>query len=256
MSLQRIVAMLQTCTSGAPLFPPALLLYNEGWLLRLALDWFARHDVPGHPLAVPPGARWFSEALLPTAFAARYKGDPLAEAWTHADGAVGHFAIGREGRTDLSLEPDATHLVVLEAKLFSPLSAGVSNAPYFDQAARSVACLAEALRRAGRRPSQMSRLGFHVLAPSSQAGLRKWMTKESVRLKVEKRVAAYQGERDQWFSDWFLPALQRIELGVLTWEGIITTIREHDPGYADALARFYRQCLAFNAAASSGGDAG
>jgi hypothetical protein len=136
------------------------LLYNEGWMLRLVMDWFSANDVPDHRLSFVPGARWYSEALLPSAFLARYQGDPLAGSWAHADGAIGQFAVGKERKADLSLLPDAQHLVVLEAKLFSRLSSGVANAEYFDQAARNVACVAGVLRRAERHPSNLSHLGF------------------------------------------------------------------------------------------------
>jgi hypothetical protein len=77
-ALGAIQRMLRAASGGRPLFPPTLL-YNEGWLLRLVLDWFSRHDVQGHPLSFGAGARWFSEALLPSAFLARHRGDRLAE---------------------------------------------------------------------------------------------------------------------------------------------------------------------------------
>ena len=79
------------------------LQYNEGWLLRVVLDWFSRHKIPNHLLNFQVNARWFSEALLPLVFLARHRGDPLAENWTHADGVVGHFTIGDQGKADLSL---------------------------------------------------------------------------------------------------------------------------------------------------------
>ena len=40
--------------------------------------------------------------------------------------------------------------VVFEAKLFSLLSKRVTNAPFFDQVALNVACIAEVWHRAGR----------------------------------------------------------------------------------------------------------
>jgi hypothetical protein len=66
-------------------------------MLRLVIDWFARHPEAIHPMAVPCNCRWHSEALLLSAFLQRYRGDKFAEAWTHADGAIGHFAVGRQG---------------------------------------------------------------------------------------------------------------------------------------------------------------
>lgn len=56
------------------------------------------------------------------AFLPRFRGDPLGESQTNADSVIGHFIIGSKGKTDLKLIPDATHFVVLEAKLYSGLS--------------------------------------------------------------------------------------------------------------------------------------
>src|SRR4051812_42560146 len=87
-------------------------LYNEGWLLRLTLDWSERHAPDHHRLFFLPGARWYSEALLPSQFLPRYRGDKLSESWTHADGVVGHFTVGIAGRGDFVLAPSAQQFVV------------------------------------------------------------------------------------------------------------------------------------------------
>src|SRR5262249_51109438 len=147
---------------------PATIFYNEGWLLRLVLDWLAREDLTGHPLGFAAAARWFSEALLPSQFLARVRGDQLAEGWTHADGIIGHVTIESGALANAALAKDASQLIVTEAKLFSPLSAGVTHARAFDQAARNVACIAEMLCRAGQQPARFSTLGFFVLAPTEQ----------------------------------------------------------------------------------------
>lgn len=201
MITDRIKTMLGSCHDTTPLFPPSEL-YNEGWLLRLFLDWFSGQDIREHPLSFPENGKWFSEALLPTAFLPRHRKDPLGESWKHADGVIGHFNIGNTGKGDLSLSKDATHFVVLEAKMFSKLSSGVTHAKYFDQAARNVSCIAETLRRAQVSPSKVSRLAFHVLAPQSQINrsvFDKNMSKKSIRSKVERRVEEYEGAKDSWF---------------------------------------------------------
>ncbi len=68
------------------------------------------------------------------------------------------------GTAALSLAPGARQLVVFEAKLFARFSAGVRNAPYYDQAARTIACMAETLRRAEIAPDDMTDLAFVLLA--------------------------------------------------------------------------------------------
>jgi hypothetical protein len=241
-----IYQLLQSAHSADPHFPPTLL-YNEGWLLRIILDWFSTHLLPGHPLDFPAGARWFSEAYLPSAFAPRYRGDKLGESSTHADGVIGHFKVGERGKADLTLLPDATHFVVLEAKLSSKLSSGVSNAPYYDQAARNVACIAETLQRAGRNPRALD-LGFYLLASKSQIdlGVFKQMQAGSIQGKVKRRVMDYDEAKDVWYAEWFLPTLEAIQLQSLSWESLVKAIETHDPAAGQEIDEFYRMCLEFN----------
>ena len=187
--IERIRDMLERSVTSDRVMPPTKL-FDEGWLLRLALDWFASHPDVSHRMDVPEGAKWYSEALLSSQFGAPHK-----ETHTHADGVIGHFRIGQAGDGDLALESDATHFVVLEAKLKSKLTPNVTNASGFNQAARSVACMAHAMSVAKLRPEQIARLGFFVIAPASQIKRRIFaseLAKDSLRRKVESRVYAYQ----------------------------------------------------------------
>jgi hypothetical protein len=254
MIVERIKAMLKACEAGTAAFPPTEL-FNEDWLLRIILDWFARHGGDRYRLAPMPGARWFSQAWLPSAFLSRYRGDRLAEARTHADGVLGHFLIGDPGTAALSLLPEGRQFVVLEAKLFARLSAGVRNAPYYDQAARSVACIAETLHRAERAPEEMDELAFLVLAPQARLddGIFEWeIAPEAIRRKVRRRVEDYAGERDPWFRNWFEPTWRRLEVRSLSWEEIIEVIAFHSLEDGHIIDSFYGQCLRFNRPQSRG----
>jgi len=249
MIFKRIETLLKDCGSGQSVMPPTQL-YSEGWMLRLTLDWFTSIAIEGkkHPLAVPPGSQWYSEALLPSAFLPEWRGDSRAESWTHADGVIGHFSIGDGAKGNLTLNPDATHFVVLEAKMFSKLSSGVSHAAYFNQAARNVACIAEVLKRAERQAHAFEALGFYVLAPSSQIEqgvFDKDLDKDSLHATVKQRVEGYEGKRDRWFSECFLPVLERLEVKAVSWEELIIYLLASDPA-ADQLQYFYERCLEFN----------
>ena len=248
MIVERIKAMLEACEDGSAAFPPTEL-FNEDWLLRIILDWFARQGGDHYPLSPLPGARWFSQAWLPSAFLTRFQGDCLAEARTHADGVLGHFVIGDPGTAALSLAPQAHQFVVLEAKLFARLSAGVRNAPWYDQAARSVACIAESLCRADRHPEEMADLAFLVLAPQARLddGIFEWdLAFDAIRRKVRRRVEDYAGERDAWFRDWFEPTWRRIEVRSMSWEDLINVIAFHSPSDGQVIDSFYGRCLRFN----------
>ncbi len=252
MALERIVRILESCSSEEPKLPPTIL-YEEGWLLRLVLEWFSTHGVSDHELEFLDGARWFSEGLLPSAFLATRSRDPLAEGWTHADGAIGHFDVGDAGKGDLKLRQDAKQLVIVEAKMFSDLSSGVTHADYFDQAARTVACMAEVLTRAEWAASEMSKLGFCVLAPLqkvSEGSFQKLVNNESIGPKVEQRVRewveAHRDDKAEWLSEWFEPVLKSMRLDVLAWEDVVATISEHDAQAGEAIGVFYDRCLQYN----------
>lgn len=248
-TVARIVAMLQGCREPDRLFP-ATVLYNEGWMLRTVLHWFSRQPNGNHPLTFLPGARWFSEGLLPSQFRPRTRSDNRAESRTHADGVVGHIDVNKDGRADIALLKDATQCLVLEAKLFSKLSAGVKNARDFDQAARSVACMAEMLSRVARFPTDVPRLAFYVIAPETQVASNVFaevMTKDSIKRKVLSRAEGYRADGiGPWLDEWFLPTLLHAQIACLTWEALLDHVRSQDPHAGAALAAFYADCLRFN----------
>jgi hypothetical protein len=228
---------------------PLTLIYNEGWLLRLILDWYSKHKLLDHPLLFQPNASWFSEALLPSPFRPRYRGDTRAEARTHADGIVGHFSIGRHAKADAMLLPAATQFIVAEAKIYSPLSGGTHNAPSFGQAARNVACITELLYRTNRPPSNMTNLAFFVLAPEAQiktgvfAGK---LDKKAIQKEIQDRAAAFSPELDGWIEKWFFPTLEAIRIEALSWESLIDYMQSSDVEAFQWLHAFYQRCLRHN----------
>lgn len=248
MFLKSFLNLLAKFNQETPNFPPTIL-YNEGWLLRLVVDWFSNSGISDHLLSFPKNGHWYSEARLPSAFLPRFKGDPLAESHTNADGVIGHLTIGKAGKTDLELTPDATHFVVLEAKLFSGLSKGVANAKYFDQAARNVGCIAEVLKRADCNPDTFSHLGFYVLAPEEQIKSRTFarhLDKRSIRIKVTRRISPYDRARDDWCKEWFTPTLESIDIRSISWEEVLDVVKENDTNIGQSIANYYSSCLGVN----------
>lgn len=258
-ALKSIYSLLDTAATAEPRFPPTLL-YNEGWLLRLVLS-AAEQGVPCLPFNFHSGAHWFSEALLASAFLPRYRGDRLAEAYTHADGVIGHFRFAPESKAGLALDPAGSQFAVLEAKVFSALSKGTTRAPEFDQAARNVACMAETIRRAAAPVDAWDCLAFCVLAPRQQidAGVfAPLLTKDSIRAKIRSRIAAYEDDRrvelDAWYADWVSKVLDRIRIHCLSWETIIDSICSHDKVLGDGIKEFYSLTLRFNGQQKAGPD--
>jgi len=263
MVIERVAEMLAACKANDTRLSPTML-YNEGWMLRLVLDWFERRgdDIADHALCIPSTCSWYSEAQLTSQFRPRHRGDNLGEGNTHADGVIGQFDIGRKdeadlckSKGDLGLKTSATHFVVVEAKMFSGLSKGTKRAPEYDQAARNVACIAEVLAKFERRPDQMEKLGFLVLAPDCQIDVgvfNEQMTKKSICDKVKDRMGKYE-ERDdaeqkkKWFDEWFRPTLDHIDLGVMSWETVVDYIKKKAQRDGEELAEFYQFCKKFNA---------
>lgn len=256
--LNKIQQILETCGKQDSVLP-ATELYSEGWMLRLVLDWFAKHrDHNDHPLSFGRSSLWFSEALIPSPFLPTFRGDLLSETWTHADGVIGNFNIGNGGKCELKLCADTKHFVVIEAKMYSKLASRVKNASNYDQAARNIACMVETLKRAECSPNLLSKLAFYVVAPAAQiekeATFKQYTSKQSIREKVSRRVQGYLDKPDKydvkekanWLNQWFLPALEQISIECLSWEEIIDYIKSKDSAEGEGLSEFYHNCLKYN----------
>lgn len=249
---ERISKMLKTAHTDAAVFPPTIL-YNEGWMLRIILS-LQSEGIECLPFTFLSGARWFSEALIGSPFLHRWRGDRLAENVTHLDGVIGHFHFRSETKAGLLLTADSKQFVIIEAKVYAHLSKGTTNAPDYDQAARSIACIAWAIKQSNRTVEDFESLGFYVIAPLEQINrgiFSSQVSKSSIKEKVERRISAYSGddrkyaELQTWYEDSFIPTLRRIHLPpVYSWESAVDAIDEPD------VREFYNRCLRFNARAT------
>lgn len=223
-------------------------IYNESWLIKLILHQASTIKDEEYFLGFLPKSTWYSEGLLPTAFRARFQGDPLSESRTHADGVIGQIKIGEKAKADLELNENATQFTVVEAKVGAPLSKGTNNAKYFDQAARNVACMAEVMARAGVDPASLKRLDFVVLAPQysiDKGTFKREIDPESIQSKVRKRVDAYGGELDDWYKEHFEPTLNCINIKSLSWESALGWISIYKPELTAELQSYYDLCLKY-----------
>lgn len=248
----------QAASSPTPRFPPTEI-FNEGWLLRLVLDATQKLEITDCPLRFLPEAEWFSEARLSSPFLESCRGDRLAEKHTNVDGVIGHFDIRPKTKAGLMVSGGCRQLVVVEAKISSNLSKGVRNAPDFDQAARSVACIAEVIANSDVNLADIDEIGFYVVAPQNgfrpkNTNLEKLTTATSIRKKIDNRISQFEFEdrteakslRD-WQHDHFVPLLERLEssnsLRVLAWDEVIKNVHDIDPTQGDEISRFYAHCL-------------
>jgi hypothetical protein len=252
--LNTIMLLLEKLESEKPNMPPTVL-YNEGWLLRVVLQWFFQNQVADHPFSFKTGAGWFSEGLLSSPFLAARRGDPLAESYTHADGVIGNIAVGGAGKGDICLIEPFEQFVVLEAKLFSKLAGGTTRVAGYNQAARNVACMAKVIELSGASIDSFNSLGFYVITPQSQLdkepSFNEFIQKESLYQKVLARVESYKARSDyaekrDWLEIFFIPVLSKLNVEAISWEMIIEYIGRHDQVMGDKLVSFYSRCLDFN----------
>jgi hypothetical protein len=232
---------------------PSTLLYNEGWMLRLTLS-IAKEGIPCLPFRFSQGSEWFSEALLTSPFQARFRRDPLAETMTHADCVVGHFRMKDDSKAGLELLEGAKQFIVLEAKMYSPLSEGTTHARFYHQAARNVACMAQILSIAKRSPHDLE-LGFFVLAPEDQIENGVFsdpMKKDNIVEKVSRRIDLYKEDNTYyeklttWKDSYFLPLISTIKIDCISWEDILNKIENNNLILGKELHTFYNKCKHYN----------
>ncbi len=228
---------------------PETYIYNEGWLLRIVLDWFQTNYNCIHDLSFcNRDIIWFSEALLPSPFLPRYRGDKLSESWTHADGVVGEFIIGENQYGDLSLKENCDFFYVIEAKIYSELSKGTKNANYYNQAARNVGCVLELLKRKELDFKKFKKLGFYVIVPNKQISqlpsLKQFTDKNNIKEIIKRRINEYSYSDDfkdyTWLNQHLDSIIDFIEIKLLDWEGIIEFTKDLD------ILEFYKKCLLYN----------
>jgi hypothetical protein len=223
MIFERIETLLNTCNTVPPVMP-SQQCDSEGWMLSLALDLFASIDLKDgrHPLTVPLWSRWHSEALLPPTFLSESQEESITESWTHADAFIGHFDIGNGAKQDVTLCLDVRHVVVIEAKMYSKLTASAEKVNYCNGGANNEASIAEVLKRTIRQAQEFKALGFYVLSSQINQGLfDEFLTKTSLRSVVKRRVNTYGDKHCSRFSGWFLPTLDRLDIKAIFWKDLI-----------------------------------
>ncbi len=244
---ERVAELLLRCGQVNAILPPTEL-FNEGWMLRLVLDWASSHPTSINALRFAEGSTWYSEALMSSRFKPRKRGDQSGEGFTHADAVIGHFRLRPGGRGDIELLPGARQLTVVEAKMASGLSPGTKYAPDFNQAARDVACIAHLLSRDRSTAGPITHYGFVVIAPNEKIaqGAFHAVDRDSIAHAVERRARSFDTEAVKWCESAFRQILDRSELTVISWETVLDEISRVDADAGAGLSDFYKKCLRYN----------
>ena len=226
------------------------LIFEEGWLLRSVLrEWKTHPPTSELPfLPFPPNARVYSEGQLFTPFKVRPKsertGKPKGETNTRIDGIAGDFSIREGTKAGIKLDPGCEYIAVFEAKLYSPLSKGVTHASDYDQVSRTTACLIHALLQAGPGPDCQAYVV--VLYPEDSPKINRDDYPQShIEEQIRKRLADYKNagtstdELQQFEAEW-RGMLDQVKVLFETWEDVLAEIGD------ERLWEFHGHCKEFN----------
>ena len=244
-AIDRIVTMLGELGTDEGCLPAAYL-YNEGWMLRLILDAVSRGGLNGPIDTIKSPTRWFSEAKLSTPFNRR--GSRVNETSTNVDAVLGEFKWREGTKTGVCLIDAATRFEVFEAKMYSRLSSRVTAASWYDQAVRTVACMANTIAESGAELHNLTTVGFWLVAPDSQIKrglftheLHRDTMRKRVDMRIEQFSDIHREELEEWRSMYFEPLLGKIKIQQASWEDLIDAI--HDEERRDLLRAFYFKCV-------------
>lgn len=250
-AVEQVISMIRSL-GGKEGNLPSTYLYNEGWMLRLILQAASEQPLGSTIPVINSPSRWASEVKLYTPFD-ETRGD-ASEGLTNADGVVGDFGRDEGTKSGLRLSDAPKRFEVFEAKMFSKLSKGVQAAANYDQAVRSIACMAQTLALAGKSPldETWERLGFWLVAPQDQIKrgiFSREMSPVSMRIKIEARIEQFTGqgreELELWREKYFEPLLQRLNdeatIQCVSWEDLIGAISDH--ARRCSIETFYKECI-------------
>lgn len=227
--------------------------YCEGWLTRLMIFSVTDYGLNEHDLFIKHNSKYFSESLLYSPFLARSKKDSLAESFTYADSAIGEFQIGDDVNKG-ALKLIGNDLKIIEAKIFSEFSPKVSNANFYNQAARYIACITNTIERADKI-NQLDDLSisFFLIVPQKHYNKKKSfdhsMNKENIFKTVEKRVNQYNQESDYdekeiWLNTKFIKVLEKITIKTIFYENVLNDLKGYR--FERELNEYYQECLYYN----------
>jgi len=226
-------------------------VYNETWMLRLTLAMI--HDYNGEFQELPDRAkgalervrdavrvRWVSEGGLEPAF------ESEGPTWT--DAILGNVLARGASKRGIAVKLGATNdvgVVVVEAKMGSDLSTGVTNSSDYNQAARNIACLSKLLLVA---PELVAHSCFCVFAPDDKVDTAQATIDESLQTVLNQRLLRngiapreYKGIGDCGRFESIVAEISRCSVA-LSWDMILKSMRDAEG--IEELWMYYRKAKA------------
>jgi hypothetical protein len=148
-------------------------------------------------------------------------------------------------------------VIVIEAKIGSKLSERITNADKYNQAARSIACLAELIIKAQQKetlpPNYVDKCFFIVFGPKGKVGAWKGANDDNIKQlfdigednanRILKQIEN-RGTRND--NDKFLTVVSQIfrKSTFLSWEDVLNSMLcQHHDNNLKQLAKFYKTVL-------------
>jgi hypothetical protein len=225
------------------------VIYNEGWMVRLLVAQSIETGITiksnGKQLnfAELKGKNWISEVSIASPFGWKEERD------THPDILFGDFKVDFEkekqkGRIDVC--QGASMLGIIEAKMKSPLSQRTKENKDYNQATRSICCLAHNIIKSANEECDIY---FIVAAPKSQIE-----TKSKAKNTIAKSLKNIYDEIKERVNkpdsvsidkDTIIKITNRCTVFSISYED---WIQELETAKVDVskLNKFYKSCLEYN----------
>lgn len=225
-------------------FPPSLLIYNEGWLLRTILhEWAASRKPCGFSFSCRNEFAMFSEAQLRTPFNKK----PLRETNTHVDGLVGDFIMRKNTKSGISIKKRFDFLAVFEAKMYSGIGKRITNIKDYSQISRTIACMINEMIVLGESP-KCQKIHYVLLYPADSKKIinpEKNYGVEYIKSKISERFKDYYTKHNnlcalETFKDNWEEYFKLIKIEFRTWDEIIRHFND------DRLLAFYENCKKYS----------
>lgn len=215
-------------------------IYNEGWMTRLLIKFSIEDKLKFRGIDFSSISHWCSEALISSPFLPRKRKDCLAEGHTHADMAIGDFKVDFKCNSEIKLKNNPNLFGIIEAKMGSNLSRGITHAENYNQASRSLACIAYITK------DTSCKIFFSVVAPEytfEKHKIDEQIDKEFMMQQIRDRFNQYD-EEFRKDMDGVLAKANECDVWSAGYEDWIDAI--NDPQLKRALKAFYEKAKKWN----------
>jgi len=218
------------------------IIYNEGWMVRLLVEESILTGIKVKDLDFSEMKNWTSESKISSPFeGADLKKDGKNETKTQADIVLGDFPdlkFGEKGGSEVKAEKNAKILGIIEAKMGSSLSTGIQKAKEYNQASRSICCLAHATKE-----SPECEIFFAIVAPETKI--------KNPKSKFDEQIRNTETEIENRFMETGVPytsemknKVKNCKKRIITFEEWINKIVDND--VKKELNEFYDKCIDYN----------